>query len=453
MRVPCAAWEPLLDGELARAACAAITEISEALTQREWPVWLPRHLDELNAADLASVREAIAASLGSGWAGEELFHAYCARSSLGNPHAARRASELADRSATAISSVPMEPSLYGGFVGIAWVVEHLNRSPIDPAAEPEEDDRCAAIDQALLDHLRARPWSGPLDLIDGATGLGVYALERLPRPAARDMLEEVVSILVDAAETTAEGMTWATPDLLRDPGGASADARPTMPRLGPYNLGVAHGIPGILALFAEAYAAGIATERIRGMLSRAVPWLLAQRLEKGAGSSFAASSGLAEAYEPARLAWCYGDAGVAVVLLAVARRLRRADWEGQALEVARAAAARTFASSGVRDASLCHGAAGLGHLFHRLFRATGDTQFRDAAGLWFAEALDMRDPGAGIAGFVSSVPGAGASHLQIDDAGLLNGAAGIGLCLIAAISREEPEWDRLLLASVPPPQR
>jgi len=347
----------------------------------------------------------------------------------------------------------MEPSLYGGFVGVAWVVEHLSRSRIDATAEPEEDDACAAMDQALLDHLRGHPWRGPLDLIDGATGLAVYALERLPRPAARDMLEEIVRILVDAAETTAEGITWATPEPFRDPGGASADAGTTMPRLGPYNLGVAHGIPGFLAVLAAAHAAGVASERIRGVLGRAVPWLLAQRLEKGAGSSFATSSGLAGALAPARLAWCYGDAGVAMVLLQVARRLGRADWEGQALEVARAAAARTFASSGVRDACLCHGAAGLGHLFHRLFRATGDAQFRDAADLWFAEALRMRDPGAGIAGFVSSVPGAGGSRLQIDDAGFLNGAAGIGLCLIAAISREEPVWDRLLLASVSPLQR
>ena len=36
-----------------------------------------------------------------------------------------------------------------------------------------------------------------------------------------------------------------------------------------------------------------------------------------------------------------------------------------------------------------------------------------------------------------------------DDPGFLNGAAGIGLVLLAAASPLEPEWDRVLLASLP----
>jgi hypothetical protein len=36
--------------------------------------------------------------------------------------------------------------------------------------------------------------------------------------------------------------------------------------------------------------------------------------------------------------------------------------------------------------------------------------------------------------------------------GLLEGFAGVGLALLAAATTVEPTWDRMLLASVPPPR-
>lgn len=39
------------------------------------------------------------------------------------------------------------------------------------------------------------------------------------------------------------------------------------------------------------------------------------------------------------------------------------------------------------------------------------------------------------------------------DPGFLTGAAGIGLALLAAVAPVKPEWDRLLLVSIPPRDR
>ena len=55
--------------------------------------------------------------------------------------------------------------------------------------------------------------------------------------------------------------------------------------------------------------------------------------------------------------------------------------------------------AGVADACLCHGAAGLGHIFHRIFLWTGDPALEDAARRWLGHALEMRVRGAGIAGY------------------------------------------------------
>jgi hypothetical protein len=54
----------------------------------------------------------------------------------------------------------------------------------------------------------------------------------------------------------------------------------------------------------------------------------------------------------------------------------------------------------------------------------------------------MRHPGRGIAGFAAFR----ADHWS-NQIGILEGVAGIALALLAAVTRIEPKWDRLLLAA------
>ena len=50
-----------------------------------------------------------------------------------------------------------------------------------------------AIDAALLDLVGTSPWSGEYDLLAGLAGMGVYALERLPRPSGHELLTGVAA--------------------------------------------------------------------------------------------------------------------------------------------------------------------------------------------------------------------------------------------------------------------
>lgn len=80
---------------------------------------------------------------------------------------------------------------------------------------------------------------------------------------------------------------------------------------------------------------------------------------------------------------------------------------------------------------LCDGAAGVAHLFNRLFQATGDAWLAQAARRWFAQVFEMQRHGSGIAGYQScldaSAPGAGGWQT---DPGLLTGTAGLALALL-----------------------
>jgi len=192
--------------------------------------------------------------------------------------------------------------------------------------------------------------------------------------------------------------------------------------------------------------AGVARKAARSLLDDAVRWLMAQKLSEGSGSVFPTSAAPRLKPEPSRSAWCYGDPGIAAALLCTARSVGEAAWEREAHAIARRAADRPADQAGVRDAGLCHGAAGLGHVFNRLFQATRDERLGEAARFWLVRALEMRKKRGGVAGYTAhrasdSPPDGGLSR------GVLEGAAGIALALLAAVSPIEPEWDRMLLLS------
>jgi hypothetical protein len=249
-------------------------------------------------------------------------------------------------------------------------------------------------------------------------------------------LERVVDRLAETAESQGEGTTWWT-----DPAWLPAETRAEFPR-GYYNLGLAHGVPGVIGLLGQVCAAGLAQDKARPLLDGAVRWLLEQ--DGPGGFGYWISPGAPR--DRARLAWCYGDPGIAAALLGAARDVAEPDWVAAALAIARRAADRPYAEAGIQDAALCHGCAGLGHLFNRMAQATDEPELMHAARAWFERTLAMRRPGRGIGGYEAWQADAAWSA----DPGLLNGAAGIALALLAAISPIEPAWDRMLLVSISP---
>ena len=411
------AWRPLLAGDEADRAADVVAEIAAVLRSTSPVNGERRH------------------TLATGTPGEVLLYHYLALSTEGNGYESA-GERLRGECVQLLADVRMDASLYHGFCGVLWVLAHTDERWSRPAARSPS----AKIDTALRAHLATSPWRGRYDLVSGLAGLGVYALERLPDPLAVDCLERVVNRLDELAEHTDAGVTWRTAaDLL------PADQRVQAPD-GYANLGVAHGVPGAVAVLAAAAAAGVAVERSRALATGAVSWLLEQRLPEEGTVRFAYWLTPAGTPRPARSAWCYGDPGVAAALLSAARCLGESAWEQEALELAVRAARRPVEESGVTDAGLCHGAAGLGHIFNRLYQSTGDAELASAARFWLGRALELRCPGYGVAGFAADAAG---EDPRQADRGFLMGAAGIALALAAAFSEVEPAWDRLMLLSPP----
>ena len=419
-------WSPLLEGKPAETAFATIAGIVESIT---------------GSARSTSNAEAQPCSidgacLASGQAGLAIFFAYLAQVD-GFESSTQAADGFVDAAIDAVARTNMSASLYGGFPGIAWAIAHLSDQLFD-----QFDDLNAEVDATLQQYVELSPWPGEYDLVTGLVGIGVYALERLPHSSGAELLARVVLKLHEIAERNEDGATWFTaPSLLPD------WQRRVCPH-GYYNLGLAHGVPGVIAMLAGACRAQIADDVARPLLDDAVRWLLSQRLPNSAPSAFSTWAGRGLSAHHSRSAWCYGDPGIAAALLCAAKAVDHPDWRANALAIARKAADRPSNDTGVRDAGLCHGAAGLGHLFNRMFHITGDTHLGEAARFWLTRALNMREPGTGIGGYRAFFPREDGTEQWVNEPGILSGSVGIALALLAACTSIEPSWDRMLLVSL-----
>jgi class I lanthipeptide synthase len=417
-------WKPLLDGAQRDAAVAAVRDIVAALADSP-PCTLLEDETE------ASIR-VTNASLALGDAGTAVSFGY-----LSLIHAdeqsqyAATSRRLIGNAAGVLASQVMIPTLYGGFVGIAWALAKLRVWGIVNVGESS----FAAVDKALLQYVDRDDWPNAVELIYGLAGCLVYALARLPNPDAQRVLERGLQALEASAEKTAEGYTWFVP--------ASQLHSATLERApeGCYNLGLSHGNPGIFSVVAEIHRAGIDPPRSRRLLEESVRWVLAQELD---GGLFPSLTGPGVDPKPARVSWCYGAPGIPIALMRAARALGRDDWHETALRLARVAAETPFEASGVNDPPFCHGSVGLMHQFNRLHQETGIPLFADAARAWFDRTLAFRVEGEGVAGFSArSLPGSA----KYPEPGLLYGVAGIAAALAAAVSDVEPSWDAMFALS------
>jgi class I lanthipeptide synthase len=415
-------WRPILSGTMADQALQAVDAIAESIRS------------------ITSLPGGRNHSLSRGQAGLALFYTWLARTGR-TPQADVVAWQYLDQAIEGVSTQAMNPSLYGGFTGVAWAAEL-----VDHLLDPDAGDRNDEVDKALL-RLLSQPsrWPVPHDVVEGVTGLGVYALQRCPRPVAIECLRWVVERLHESARHDEHGFHWWTP-----PAEIHEDWRKQYPS-GRVDLGVAHGVAGAIALLGGVCGAGIEQAAAWSLLEGAVRWLLAHSMATEAGPTF--PLWVAPGFQPyqARCAWCYGDPGIAAALLTAARGAGVPDWEQAAVALACRAAERPESETEVVNACFCHGAAGLAHVYNRMYQATGEEKLRRAAVYWLERTLDFyrraRDNGG--AWVEGSWDPAQPTQWTWTGIELVEGAAGVALVLLAATTSVEPLWDRMFLVSAP----
>ena len=151
--------------------------------------------------------------------------------------------------------------------------------------------------------------------------------------------------------------------------------------------------------------------------------------------------------QTSRIAFCYGDLGIAAGLTTIATTLKNKYLLNEANKVAvNTARLALLLESYPNDIGLCHGAAGNGFLFSRLYKVHREEILKEAAIHQFRRLIDLKKEGSGIAGFTSiDYDSKKETFYNKDDKGFINGTSGVGLSIISFLTNEKIQyWDNLL---------
>lgn len=320
-----------------------------------------------------------------------------------------------------------------GLAGVGWAVEHLVKNEF---IEADTDDILKELDpfihQAMIFDIKE---NNNYDFLHGAVGCGIYFLNRLANAKTGEYLKELVDELEKRCEKEEDGgIKWRS--ILNREENTEG-----------YNLSLSHGIASIIAFLARLYEFDLYREKVTPLLDGAVHYLLSHSLDIDKfPSHFPSWVQEGQPLSHSRLAWCYGDLGIGISLWQAAGIRGNAEWKERAIDTLKhSTGRRDLKENAVIDVGLCHGAAGIAHIYNRMFHYSGIEIFRETALYWLDNSIKMARHEDGFAGYK-------AWHTEkyggwVAEPGILEGIAGIGLALLAAISEIEPGWDRCLLCS------
>jgi hypothetical protein len=298
------------------------------------------------------------------------------------------------------------------------------------------DTRVTALSHHRVDLAQTRIDRGELpafaeyDLFRGLTGMGAHLLRHAPGSNA---LERILTYLVRLTEPVRiDGECLPGWWVCHDPRLARSDDFPG----GHSNQGVAHGISGVLAVLALSLRCGITVNGHTDSIARICAWLDTWRRDTDSGpwwpqwiTRAELRAGRPNQQRPGRASWCYGTPGLARAQQLAA--LATGDTARQRMAEHALAGCLTdpVQLATIRDTSLCHGWAGL---YQTAWRAA-------------REALTPKIS-ASLPHLVDLLTRHGRPG-QSDDAGFLEGDAGLALALHTAAYNVAPTsgWDACLL--------
>jgi len=343
--------------------------------------------------------------------------------------------------------------MFSGLAGVAFSALSLSRgrsryrrllTVLNDALLPQIAAQAHNLNRQAVDGLSF----GEFDVISGLAGMGAYLLayhsSRREDAAAAAVIEAVLDALVAlAGDTGGLPRWWTPPHLLGD------EEAIALHPYGNLNCGLAHGIPGPLALMALALSGGTVVSGLEEAIDRLAEWLAGYRAADDWGVNWpyavpltpdGAPDRAAASRAPSRAAWCYGAPGVARALWLAGVARKRSEWRDLAVEAMEAVYRRPVAVRNIDSPTLCHGVAGLLQITLRFAHDTGLPVFTEAATDLFEWLYGAYEPDS-LLGYRNWEPGG----RRIDQPGLLDGAPGVLLTLLAACTDVEPSWDRAFL--------
>lgn len=288
------------------------------------------------------------------------------------------------------------------------------------------------------------------DTISGASGVGRYLLKNTADPVVAPLIEPLLRFLVELTEPIYINDKlvpgWFTPSKFQ----SSAGDKSSFP-VGSFNCGMAHGIPGPLALLSIAYNSGIEVPGQYRAIENITEWLLDSQEEDELGSYWPHIIPFEELITKNKLlrqreAWCYGTPGVACALYISSISLNNPAIAQTALKSFINAVSYECDRNRMDSPSLCHGLSGLLLMSKRMWHSTKDPAITILIDQLMTKLLQRFDSSTPL-GYKDAEPGVANTIRWLTKAGLLEGVAGIAATLQGTGEADQNDWDYMLMLS------
>lgn len=329
------------------------------------------------------------------------------------------------------------PTYCSGFAGMSWAFIHLEQEGFIDM----DDELLTELDAHLCAIMVFNMKSGNYDFLHGAIGYGFYFLKRFKNTKSEKLkaryktyLLGLIGLLLKVSETTGNMTKWLS--IVNIETGEKG-----------YNLSLSHGMSSIVNFLSRLYIYDDFRNKVEGMLCGSVNYILSFKSENentlSLFPSYIKEDGSAD--WKSRVAWCYGDLGIAISLWRASKVLNNLGLGVMAIETLKHTTKRlSEESSLVVDAGICHGSYGNSQIFNYMYNETNEESFKKAASFWLQDGLNKAIFEDGYAGYKQW---SGVNKDWRKELTILEGVAGIGLCIISHLSKSDTNWDECLLIS------
>lgn len=317
-----------------------------------------------------------------------------------------------------------------GFFGNVWLLDYFKQEQVlDGLLDDIEDE----LNQLYMESGSLFLKSKSYDFLHGLLGLiyvGIYC-NHIDKASVNKLLGEMLKDLKTEDDDTAYYTDWMYKEK-------------TTAKDGQINFALSHGLSSVASIFAMSDKESGNSVYAKKILN----FIYKYKTFKEGKNHYSARVVSNREFEDdsTRLAWCYGDVGIACAFYNVGKKLNIEGFKEEGINIMKNLSSRRDLNEGaIVDAGLCHGTAGMAHIFNRFYKETHMPEFDTARWFWVGETLKMAKVNTGLAGYQTYR----GNNVWKNDYAVLEGISGIGLSLMGFLSDdiEDLNWDQCLLIS------
>jgi lantibiotic biosynthesis protein len=317
-------------------------------------------------------------------------------------------------------------SYSNGLAGLLYTITLLQKEAL---VDVDMENEFATLDTYLFSaamHLIKEKQTN--DFLHGAMGIIYYFINRLPSKPIKAYTTQLLEAFCHTVVIEVEG-TWFRNITF------NTDSPDTI------NFGLSHGNAVFLILLIQAYEKGIQIKEIPQLVETGIQLLLHYEQSINVKQEryslfpiYVNSKNKTDLTYSNRLAWCYGDLNIVLLLYHAARFLSKPAYAKLADAMADTILLRTdFKSTLAVDAHFCHGTSGLAQFYKHLYDLQPLDKYKKAWEYWLQETIRVLPQEIDMGLYKDK------------ERNFLEGLVGVNLTLLSYLSEQPLNWSAALL--------